>query len=69
MEAPVEVSFGVANFGAVKLGDRRRDRRLVRVADELVRHPDGTWPKKLHKPADLKAMYRLMDCEIGRAHV
>lgn len=44
MEAPVAVSFGVVHFGAVKLGDRRRERRLVGVADELVRHPDGTWP-------------------------
>jgi hypothetical protein len=64
MEAPVELSFGAANFGAVNLGDRRRERRLVSVADELVRHPDGTWPKKLHRPADLKALYRLMDCDV-----
>lgn len=63
MEALVDVSCGVANFGAVKLGDRRRERRLVRVADEMVRRPDGTWPKKLYRPADLKAMYRLMNCD------
>ena len=45
MEAPFDVSFGVANFEAMKLRDRRRERRLVRVADEMVQRPDGAWPK------------------------
>ena len=62
MEALFEVLFGVANFEAVKLRDRRRERRLVRVADEMVQRPDGAWPKKLYRPADLKAMCRLMNC-------
>jgi hypothetical protein len=52
-------SFGQMHFGAVELGDQRRNRRLPRLADELVRHPGGTLPEKLPKPEDLEAFYRL----------
>jgi hypothetical protein len=54
-------SFGGQNFGRVNLGDRRRTRRLVQLADALARHPGGTLPDKLHHPPDLRAFYRLMD--------
>lgn len=54
-------SFGQRNFGTVKLGDPRRTRRLVELADLLVRHPGGTLPDKLNQPADLRAFYRLMN--------
>lgn len=56
----VPVSFGEMNFGNAQLGDRRRTKRLVRVADALVRHPGGTLPDKLGSPAGLEALYRLM---------
>lgn len=65
MENPVAIasgpSFGELHFGAAELGDRRRTKRLVRLADRMVAHPGGTLPQKLAKPADLKALYRLMD--------
>jgi hypothetical protein len=63
MEArlPVGRSFGDEFFTAAELGDRRRTRRLVRLADHLVIHPEGTLPEKLSDPAALKAAYRLMD--------
>jgi hypothetical protein len=57
----VKQSFGESHFGNVDLGDRRRNTRLMRLADAMVRHPGGTLPDKLNKPADLKALYRLMD--------
>ncbi len=47
------------HFGAVELGDERRNRRLPQLADELARHPGGTLPEKLPKPEDLEAFYRL----------
>lgn len=56
---PVSESFGQQNFGAAVLGDRRRTKRLVQLADAMCRHPGGTLPDKLARPADLKALYRL----------
>ena len=56
-------SFGEEFFASAALGDRRRTRRLIRLADQFVRHPEGTLPDKLPDPAALKAAYRLMDAE------
>jgi len=56
-------SFGMRNFGNVNLGDERRTRRLVQLVDLIVRHPGGTLPTKLNRPADVRAFYRLMNCE------
>ena len=55
-----ERSFGEEHFGAAELGDVRRTRRLVRLADQMVKHPGGTLPDKLSDPATLKALYRLV---------
>src|ERR1700733_14644956 len=52
-------SFGQANFATADLGDERRTRRLVDLADRVSRHPGGSLPEKLQSPADLKAVYRL----------
>jgi len=54
-------SFGEMNFGHAKLGDKRRTRRLVKLADQMCMRPGGTLPQKLRNPADLQALYRLMD--------
>lgn len=55
-----ERSFGEVHFGAAEFGNKARTRRLVQVADALVRHPGGTLPHKVNDPAALQAMYRLM---------
>jgi len=52
-------SFGEVNFGMAELGDVRRTRRLVTLANQIVRHPGGSLPHKLCNPADLTALYRL----------
>lgn len=57
------LSFGQRNFGQADLGDCRRTRRLVQLADIMCRHPGGTLPDKLNRPADLRAFYRLMNCD------
>jgi hypothetical protein len=54
-------SFGERHFGAALLGHQRRTRCLVRIADQIYRHPGGTLPIKLHQPKDYKAMDRLMN--------
>jgi Transposase DNA-binding len=56
-------SFGERHFGAAALGDKRRTRRLVQLADRMMLHPGGTLPQKLADPMDLKALYRLMNAE------
>ena len=53
-------SFGMRNFGNLQLGDKRRTARLVEAVDGMCRHPGGTLPDKLNRPADLRAFYRLM---------
>lgn len=54
-------SFGPSDFGQACLGDARRTRRLAALVDRLARHPGGTLPDKLNRPADLRAFYRLMN--------
>lgn len=57
------VGFGMENFGAAQLGDRRRTRRLVQTVDRMLSRPGGTLPDKLQNPAELKGLYRLVDAE------
>jgi hypothetical protein len=58
-----EVSLGQAIFGHAELGDKRRTARLVETFGMMQRHPGGTLPDKLPSPANLRAFYRLCDCE------
>ena len=53
-------SFGEINFGTADLGDLRRTKRLVQVADAIVRHPGGSLPDKMRSPAELAGLYHLM---------
>ena len=54
-------SFGEVNFGHANLGDKRRTKRLVKLADQMRLRPGGSLPQKLRDPANLRALYRLMD--------
>jgi hypothetical protein len=58
-----ERSFGERNFGHADLGHKRRTNRLVEVANQMVHRPGGSLPEKINCPKDLKAMYRLFDCD------
>lgn len=60
MEASL-IGFGEEHFGQAQLGDKRRTQRLVKIAERIVRHPGGTLPQKMGTPADLKALYRLVN--------
>ncbi len=51
------------NFGTCDLGDARRTRRAVKVARLMAEHPDGSTPAQCERWADLKAAYRLFDCD------
>jgi len=55
------LTFGKEQFGSAALGNQARTRRLVALANRLVAHPAGTLPEKLSRPADLRALYRLVN--------
>src|SRR5690606_11333971 len=56
-------TFGQTNFAHAQLGDSRRTDRHVALADLMALRPGGALPQKLNDPKDLKAFYRLMDCD------
>lgn len=47
------------NFGTCELGDARRTRRAVQVAQQMAENPDGSTPDQTENWSDLKAVYRL----------
>jgi hypothetical protein len=55
-------SFGQEHFGRARLGDQRRTRSLVDLADRCARHPGGTLPQKFKDPNALRRCYDLMRC-------
>jgi hypothetical protein len=63
LQVDSDQTFGAMHFGNAQLGDKRRTKRLVYSADCICRHPGGTLPDKFKSPADLKAFYRMCDCD------
>jgi len=55
-------SFGQVHFGNAPV-EPRRQRRLVRLADQILAHPQGTLPDKIPDPHQLDAAYRLFKAE------
>ena len=51
------------SFGSCDLKDKRRTRRAVTVAKQMAEHPDGSGPNQAENWSELKAAYRLFDCE------
>ena len=46
-------------FGSCRLGDKRRTKRLVKVAAQAAAKPDAATPEQAERWADCKAAYRL----------
>jgi hypothetical protein len=55
-------SFGQLHFGQAPVEPRRR-RRLARLADQILAHPQGTLPDKIPDPHQLDAAYRLFKAD------
>lgn len=53
--------WAVTEFGGAELHDRRRSRRLVKVAAQLAANPHGRLPESIDQWGDLKAAYRLLE--------
>ena len=51
------------NFGTCDLGDKRRTRRIVKVAEEIAAKPAAGLAYQFEHWGDLKAAYRLFDSE------
>ncbi len=52
------VQWAQNEFAFAKLGDSRRNKRLVKIAANLAAHPGGTLPQAFPHWAELKAAYR-----------
>lgn len=50
-----------ATFGGCILGDRRRNARLIKLAEQAAARPDGSTPEQTESWGDCKAAYRLFD--------
>lgn len=58
------------NFADAPLGDKRRSKRLVKVASQFVDAPAASTPRVAPLWKDTKAIYRLLDCpEVDLARV
>ena len=55
------VPWAEQQFSNCKLGDRRRNKRLIKYAAQVASHPDGSTPDQTETWADCKAAYRLFD--------
>jgi len=56
-------TWAETQFSDCDLGDERRTKRLVRVAEEVANHPAGSFPAQFEAWGDLKAVYRLLDSD------
>ena len=69
MAGIVETEFWAnETFGECELGDPRRTRRLMQVAQRILEHPAGSFPDQMPDWAELKAAYRLFDADEVTLH-
>jgi len=54
-------TWAQTQFGECELGDRRRTKRLVQVAQQIANNPSASLPDQTETWGDLKAAYRLFD--------
>src|SRR5260370_2222277 len=56
-------SWAEEEFGAADLGDARRTKRLLALADTFGQRPSASLPDAAQDPAMLKAAYRFFDTD------
>ena len=52
-------SWAQQQFSSCELGDRRRTKRLIEVAEQVANNPSGSFPKQMNVWSNVKAAYRL----------
>jgi len=50
-------------FADCGLGDQRRTKRLIKVAEQVADNPSASFPEQMKSWGDLRAAYRLFDCK------
>lgn len=64
MALELEIStWAEQQFGSCQLGDKRRTKRMVKIAAQAAAKPDASTPQQTERWADLKAAYRLFDAD------
>jgi hypothetical protein len=58
-----EEGWATNEFSEVDLGDKRRTKRLIRLAEQRSEHPNDSIAASCGEKADTKAAYRLLDNE------
>ena len=56
-------AWALEQFGECDLGDLRRTKRLVQIAQQAAARPDGSTPNQTETLGNCKGVYRLMDCD------
>jgi len=55
--------WATAQFDTCELGDRRRNKRLMQLAKQIIDRPEASTPEQTETWGDLKGAYRLFDCD------
>jgi len=63
MEENANAKWAELEFGEIELGDKRRTKRLIKLAKERVEKPNGSIAESCGSKAGTKAAYRLLDDE------
>ena len=50
-------------FGMCELGDKRRPKRLIKIAERIAANPSASFPDQTDTWGDLKAVYRFFDAD------
>lgn len=50
-------------FGSCVLGDKRRPKRLIKIAESIAANPSASFPDQMETWGDLKAVYRLFNAD------
>jgi hypothetical protein len=56
-------TWAASQFGTTELGDRRRTKRIVKLAAQMAGNSSGSIPQQTGSAADRKAAYRLFDAD------
>lgn len=61
------MGWAEAEMQTLDLGDPRRNRRVIKIMEQVAANPGASIPKACGTPADIKAAYRLLSAEEVRA--
>ena len=63
MSCPEISTWAAEMSGTCELGDKRRPKRLIKIAERIAANPSASFPGQTDTWGDLKAVYRLFDAD------